>query len=77
MPRLSASRDLVEQVVQLAEQAGERAAVEQTGDGAEQVAEQVAGAGRRDDVGEILSRWICKPCPTRWGVRDIRHAPLG
>ena len=42
--------DLTQQVVQLAEQAGQRAAVEQTGDGAQQVAQQVAGSGCGDDV---------------------------
>src|SRR5690349_3407768 len=42
--------DLTQQVVQLTEQPRQRSAVEQAGDGAQQVAEQVAGSGGRDDV---------------------------
>lgn len=44
------AQDLVEQVAELAEQTGERATVELTGDGAEQVAEELTGTGDGDDV---------------------------
>ena len=47
-------QDLSQQVVELGEQAGQGAAIEEAGDRAEQVAQQVAGSGRRDDVEDDL-----------------------
>src|SRR5688572_25768841 len=59
--QVEGAQDLVQQGLQLAEEAGERSAVEQAGHRAQQVAEQVARTGDRRDVEHDAVELDAKP----------------